>query len=172
MQGYIMWIVLGALIAIVIGFLAFSSIWDRKKRKKALIIEAKIKKEAHLNISKVAIWVTTVVSEVTKQLKIFVPSIGKHKMFGINKIAKEELIKIKNSKEFKTIIIDKDLHKTFISNIDILIKSKANSWLKKQIKIINFWKTQIGTSVSSAEMEKEHDKFKRDIKKLVSELYE
>jgi hypothetical protein len=48
-------------------------------------------------------------------------------MFDINKIAKDELISIRNSKEFKTIVIDKDLHKIFVENIGILIKTKANS---------------------------------------------
>lgn len=172
MKQYTMWIVLGALILVVIGFLIFSSIWDRKKAKKAKIHEAKIKKNAHLNISKVAIWITTVVQEVDNQLKLFVPSIGKHKMSDINNIAKKEIIKIKESKEFKTIIVDKELYKTFLENINNLIKCKANLWKKNQIKTINFWKNQIGTSLTTDEIKEEHIKFEKEIKKKVAKLYE
>lgn len=172
MGKYTMWIVLAALILVVIGFLVFSSIWDRKKQKKIKIHQAKIKKDAHLNISRVAIWITAVVQEVQTQLKLFVPSIGKHKMSDINNIAKKELIKIKESREFKTIIVDKELYKTFVENIDILIKNKANLWQKKQMKVINFWKNQIGTSLTTDALKKVHDKFEKDTKKKVAKLYE
>ncbi len=172
MGKYTMWIVLAALILVVIGFLVFSSIWDRKKQKKIKIHQAKIKKDAHLNISRVAIWITAVVQEVQTQLKLFVPSIGKHKMSDINNIAKKELIKIKESREFKTIIVDKELYKTFVENIDILIKNKANLWQKKQKKVINFWKNQIGTSLTTDALKKVHDKFEKDTKKKVAKLYE
>ena len=172
MGNYIMWIVLGCLIVIVIGFLGFSTLWDKKKRKKAKIYDENIKKEAHLSISKVAIWITSIIFEVNQQIVEFVPSIGRHKMSAINKIAKDELIIVKKSEAFKMILIDKDLHKTFIENIDILIKSKANSWRKNQIKVINFWKNQIGTSLTSDELKKEHTKFEKEVVKKIKKLYE
>ena len=169
MSKYVMWIILGGLILIVIAFLVFSSLWDRKKRKKLEQEKTKIRQNAISKISEISIWIVAIMNEVKKQVDSFVPSIGKFKMSEINNIAKKELKYIKSIDDFKTIAHDKEIYKSFIQHINALEKTRANLWAKKLKKEVTFWKSQISQKPDVLEKQK---KFAILIEKRIKKLYE
>ncbi len=127
MQGPTMWIILGVLIAVVIGFLIVSAILDKKKRKQQLIAQNKEKEQKEMSAGKIAIIINILVALNKEKLKNFQPSIGKVKMSDINNLAKKELDNIKKSALYKNILSNEEVLKHFL----VISKTKSNNWEKQ-----------------------------------------
>lgn len=139
MGGITMWIILGGLIGIVVIFLLVTSILDKKKRKKIIAEKKELDfqvENSGVNISKQII---TVVKNNEKELKDFVPSVGNKKMSDINNKAKNKLLEIKSSQDFKLLKHNEDDNKLFSKNLDILLHEKSNNWAKRNADIIAFF---------------------------------
>lgn len=140
MGGITMWIILGSLIGLVIIFLVVTSIFDRKKRTKALAEQKEIDfkvDNSGTNVSKAAV---KAINTNEKELKNFVPAVGKKKMSDINSKAKMALQKIKDTEDFKFLKHNEVEFKEFSANIDALIQEKSNNWSKRNAKNIEFFK--------------------------------
>ncbi|MCP4336297.1 MAG: hypothetical protein GY679_00400 [Mycoplasma sp.] len=135
MQGMTMWIILGVLITIVIGFLFFSAILDKKKRKQEKEILKQQKQEESMAKGKVSILIGILVNLNNKKLEKFKPSIGKEKMSTINNYAKKELYRIKKDNLYKFISKDPKILENFL----IISKTKSNNWIKQCPKSIKFF---------------------------------
>ncbi len=131
----IMWIVLGALILIVVGFLVFTSIVERRKNKKLKAEKAKIDKIKESAIEHVSILINLIADFNSKKLKTFIPSVGKLKMSDINNLAKKELTNIENSDDIKYM----KEHDIFLKHFYNLLKEKSNNWNKKQAESLKYF---------------------------------
>ncbi|CAM9104347.1 MHJ_0274 family protein [Mycoplasma marinum] len=139
MNGTWMWVVLGVLIAIVIGFLLMSAILDRKKHKKLKIENDRFKKIANEARGQVAILVNVLISKNEIKLKEFVPSVGKLKMSDINNLARDEFSKLEMTEGYKTIKND-ETAKEFLEHYTSISKEKSNNWAKKNKADIEYFR--------------------------------
>jgi Na+-transporting methylmalonyl-CoA/oxaloacetate decarboxylase gamma subunit len=129
-----MWIILGVLISVVVGFLIISAVLDKKKRKQASIKEKEAQESKKQARGRVAILANVIVKENQKKLKEFIPSIGQLKMSDINNLAKDALEQIQKLSCFVLAKEDEE----FVNQFNLLLKNKSNNWLKQNKKQIIF----------------------------------
>lgn len=99
-NSIVLWVILGTLIAVVLAFLIFTSIMDKKKEKKFKEKKALEEKEKLAARGNVAIWINEIANQNNLLLSDFVPSVGKVKMGLIRLQAKKALEELLESKAF------------------------------------------------------------------------
>ncbi len=139
MGGMTMWIILGSLIGVVVIFLLVTTTLDRKKKKKIMVEKKEIALEVKDSGSNVSKEIKKIITKNTKDLKEFVPSIGKLKMSDINNNASKELKKIQQTKDFKLIKHNEEEYVLFSKHIKSLIATKSNNWDKLCSKDLEFF---------------------------------
>ena len=160
-----MFIILGVLIFIVLVFLVFTSVKDRRKMKVEKAREEKIKEDSIASRIVVASYVDAIIEANEKLNKNFVPSIGEYKMGDIKNSAKVTLKGLKETKAYRLAETNED-NKDIITVINNLYKSSASTWEKNNQKDIQFIKDLI---------EKSDDvnapKYRKDSEKEISKTY-
>lgn len=137
MDGYVMWIVLGALIGLVALFIIVTTILDRRKRKKLKEIEKQTQAETEEAKLEIMYFASEIIKGNEKLLKDFVPSVGKLKMSDIRNCAKEAIKKLIISKEYRLIEDEEDSIR-LVAAINKLKSENSNIWSKlAEVKWIN-----------------------------------
>ena len=139
MGGTTMWIILGGLIGLVVIFLIVTSVLDKKKTKKIQIEKKELNEKISVSGEKISKEIMKVVRANERSLANFVPSVGKKKMSDINNEAKNKLIEIRNSRDFRLVKHNEKEENLFKTNIDALIKEKSNNWNKRNQPNIDFF---------------------------------
>ena len=139
-----MWIVLGSLIAVVIGFILITSIFDKKKQKRKNEAKKAAVESSNQGVMQVSIFIELLVKYNDLKLKEFVPGKGDLKMSDIRTLAKKQIDNMQQTAFYKKLIKDSDNVKKLEEYLQILKKTNSNMWAKrcqKEIKsIISFQK--------------------------------
>ncbi|MGL5520341.1 MAG: MHJ_0274 family protein [Metamycoplasmataceae bacterium] len=131
MDNWIVWLIMGLLIALLVGFMVFSFLKDKKRNKEIFKKKLELKRVTEKNTKVISVKVTMIIEKNQQELDNFVSSIGNKKMKDINNASRDLLKNIRNSKEFKLIYIKGEANPLMVSNLDALIDVKSNLWEKK-----------------------------------------
>lgn len=130
-QNWVIWIVFGLLIALLIGFLLFSYINDRRKNLKLAQKRLELKRATAKTSKELAIRIHLLIEFNQQQVDQVRPGQSKIKMRDVNFFARQFLKRIYDSKAFKTIYIDAaDADSDYARHIKTLIDKKSNLWKK------------------------------------------
>lgn len=125
-----LWIIIGALVALVAIFLIVMSIKDRKKAK---IVQAEKSEQDHIrgeSRKNVIYFINLLIERNQKLLKDFVPSVGKLKMGDIRTKAKKSIQEFKKTREYK-FAAESDSNKELIELIEKFEHTNSNTWDNK-----------------------------------------
>lgn len=140
-----LWIIIGALVAVVALFLIVMSIKDRKKAK-IVQIEKKEQDTAREGARKnVILFLNLLMDQNDKLLKDFVPSVGKLKMGDIRSKAKKAIVAFKKTREYK-FAEESETNGELIKLVGDLEHTNSNTWntkFKAEIKELNDAKTKL-----------------------------
>ncbi|MGL4183579.1 MAG: MHJ_0274 family protein [Metamycoplasmataceae bacterium] len=139
MDNWIVWLIMGLLIALLVGFMVFSFLKDKKRNKEIFKKKLELKRVTEKNTKVISVKVTMIIEKNKQELENFISSIGNKKMKDINNASRDLLKNIRNSKEFKLIYIKGESNPLMVSNIDALINVKSNLWEKKCKENIEFF---------------------------------
>ncbi|MGL5357885.1 MAG: MHJ_0274 family protein [Metamycoplasmataceae bacterium] len=131
MDNWIVWLIMGLLIALLVGFMVFSFLKDKKRNKEIFKKKLELKRVTEKNTKVISVKVTMIIEKNKQELESFISSIGNKKMKDINNASRDLLKNIRNSKEFKLIYIKGESNPLMVSNLDALINVKSNLWEKK-----------------------------------------
>ncbi|MGL5522259.1 MAG: MHJ_0274 family protein [Metamycoplasmataceae bacterium] len=139
MDNWIVWLIMGLLIALLVGFMVFSFLKDKKRNKEIFKKKLELKRVTEKNTKVISVKVTMIIEKNQQELENFISSIGNKKMKDINNASRDLLKNIRNSKEFKLIYVKGEANPLMVSNIDALIDVKSNLWEKKCKENIEFF---------------------------------
>ncbi|UUD36401.1 FeoB-associated Cys-rich membrane protein [Mycoplasmopsis citelli] len=142
MADLYIWIIFGALIILIVGFIFYKIISEKitARKEKKLLIE--FKAEAKAYTQSLTISVNRLIELNEEELNNFEVSVGKMKMKDINFIPAEYLKDLMNLDKFKRFVLPNPEFATFVKNLNNLKEIKANSWVSKCSKELSFFKEQ------------------------------
>lgn len=130
-QNWVVWVVFGLLLCLLVGFLVFSFIKDKRKNRRLAQKRAELRRATIRSSKELAIRIYTLIQFNQEKIKEIVPGESKIKMKHVNFTAKKFLKDIYESKVFKTIYIEStESDPNYSRNIKTLIDTKSNLWNK------------------------------------------
>lgn len=130
-QNWVIWIVFGLLIALLVGFLLFSYLNDKRKNRRLAQKRIELKRATVKTSKELAIRIYTLIQFNQKLVDEVKPGHSNLKMKDVNFFARQFLKKIYDSKAFKTIYVEpEDADQTYGQNMKTLIDRKSNLWQK------------------------------------------
>lgn len=138
----VIWIIFGALIAILILFFAYSAIKDRRNKKKLKQEKLLFEAEAVEYYDEILITMIEIIENNQKFLDEFEVSIGKYKMGQITDATRNIIGDILNSSKFKGFFIEDEKYIEFVKNVVFLKDLKSNNWQKKAISAMEYFKKE------------------------------
>ena len=140
-NNWVIWVIFGLLILLLVGFLVYSYLNERKKNRRLAQKRLELKRATVKTSKELAIRIYHLIEFNQEQVNSIVPGQSTIKMKEINFFARQFLKKIYDSKAFKTIYIDpEDADPVYAANIKVLIDKKSNLWTKYCSEQIDYFK--------------------------------
>ena len=130
-NNWVIWVIFGLLIVLLIGFLLYSYLNERRKNRRLAQKRLELKRATIKTSKELAIRIYYLIEFNQNQVDAIIPGQSNIKMKEINFFARQFLKKIYDSKAFKTLYIEpEDADSIYANNIKILIEKKSNLWAK------------------------------------------
>ncbi|EFF41509.1 MHJ_0274 family protein [Mycoplasmopsis alligatoris] len=139
MDGMVMWIIFGVIIAALVIFFAYAAIKDSIKNKKIKKEKAEFELEAKNFYKKAIIKTNVIIEKNQKLLSEFQVSIGKYKMSELTDTTRDILSEQIKEKDFKMFLIKNPEYATFVQNYVNLMDTKSNNWLKNNKNELSYF---------------------------------
>ncbi|MGL5205196.1 MAG: MHJ_0274 family protein [Metamycoplasmataceae bacterium] len=166
--GWVMWTVMGVIVAVMIFFLGFSYFRDKKKNKVIIYKKIELKNITDKTSKEISLRINTIVEVNQEKIDNFVPSIGDLTMKDINTISKDLLKNIYKSNLFKKIYLAEDYDPEFADNLKSLIDQKSNHWNKRCTKELKYF-LNLETELMNTE---QYSQMKTEILQKVNEKFD
>lgn len=140
-NNWVIWVIFGLLILLLIGFLLYSYLNERKKNRRLAQKRLELKRATIKTSKELAIRIYHLIQFNEEQVNLIIAGQSTVKMKEINFFSRQFLKKIYDSKAFKTIYIDpEDADPVYATNIKFLIDKKSNLWNKYCSNQIDYFK--------------------------------
>ena len=163
-----MWIILGSLVGVVMIFLVVASLLDRKKQKKQkaeIKIMEKAKEEAG---DRTVVFLMLALEKNAKELKDFVPSVGKVKMGDIREKSKKAMAAFVKTNTY-TFLKSSETNKKIFEIFKKFNTTNSNIWdskLAKEITVLKKKYVKIDKEIKEIALEDfKIEIYKEDIKR-------
>ncbi|VEU76174.1 MHJ_0274 family protein [Mycoplasmopsis columboralis] len=150
------WILFGAFILLIIGFIVYKVVREKLDARKEKKLLEEFKTEARKYSQSVVVTVNELIRLNQKELKSFEVSIGEMKMGDINFIASEYLKEMVKLDRFKRFVLPNPELELLVKHVNDLKDTKSNSWDSKCKNAIDFFAKEEQKAKDSM-LEKEYE---------------
>ncbi|TPE56569.1 hypothetical protein FJO69_02840 [[Mycoplasma] falconis] len=142
MGQIVVYVILGVLFAVVIGYIIFKITKAKLAKKKAFKQEKKKAEENLTSYYEYIMTIDAIIKKTLKELEEFNVIVGKVKMSQIKRGAKKLIYKLMSREDFIHSFVNNPQYKTFIDNIEVLYALDANQWMAKRPELIEYFERQ------------------------------
>lgn len=170
-QNWVVWLIFGLLLALLVGFLVFSYVKDKRKNRRLAQKRAELKRATMKSSKELAIKIYTLIQFNNQKIIEIRPGQSDMKMKHINFTAKKFLKDIYESKVFKTIYLDSsDADPDYAKNLKNLIDRKSNLWNKYCQNEMNYFKRFHDELISDDKFKAIEDEANKEINNYFKEV--
>lgn len=169
MDQWLIWVIFGALLALLVGFLVFTFVKDKRKNAKIIKKRYELKRSMERTSKELAIRIYTLIEFNDELVQNVKPGSSSLKMKDVNYFSRKFLKDIYDSKAFKTLYIQtEETDPNYSKNLKNLIDTKSNLWDKRTPLEIDYFKKMHDQLSEDAKF----STIKEDSQKTINEYFE
>ncbi|WP_029513844.1 MHJ_0274 family protein [Mycoplasmopsis primatum] len=138
-----MWIILGALVAIILSMFTYSAIKSKITKKRKAKKDAEFKSKTAEQVKLTIVKLNSLIDINNEYLQKFEPSIGSFKMNDIVQVANNYLNNMQNDLDFREYIVNSDTAYDFLKYFVRLSHTRCNNWAKQCSDIKEYLEKEI-----------------------------